>query len=140
MSSGKAILGKRSRKGHREEETLARLAKFQRTIFGAKPVDEPADKGDEEEDACELHNVPGCMSCFDRMGEKADEDDPKSLWGHKLVFAKDVFGKDEKFRQRRQGEDLEVIDPREREKEFAEEGKRGKLERSQVFRQEKRPR
>jgi peptidyl-prolyl cis-trans isomerase SDCCAG10 len=140
MSSGKAILGKRSRKGHREEETLARLAKFQRTIFGAKPVDEPAEKEEEEEEPCELHNVPGCMSCFDRMGEKPDEDDPKSLWGHKLVFAKDVFGKDGKFRQRRQEENLEVIDPRERAKEFAEEGKRGKKERSQIFRQEKRPR
>jgi len=140
MSSGKAILGKRSRKAHREEETLARLAKFQRTLFGAKAVDEPAQPAEEEEEeACELHNVPGCMSCFDRMGEKADEDDPRSLWAHKLVFAKDVFGKDEKFRQRRQEEDLEVIDPRERARGFAEEGKRGKPEKSQVFRQEKRP-
>lgn len=59
------------------------------------------------------------MSCFDRFGELPDDDDPKSLWGHQLVFAKDVFGKDEKFRVQRQGEDLEVIDPREREKEFA---------------------
>jgi len=136
VASGKAILGKRSRKSHREEETLARLAKFQRTLFGAKPVEEPQKKGEEEEEACELHNVPGCMSCFDRFGEKADVDDPKSLWGHKLMFAKDLFGKDEKYRQERQGEDLEVIDPRERAREFAQEEKRNRAaERSHVFRQ-----
>jgi len=136
VSSGKAILGKRSRKSHREEETLARLAKFQRTLFGANPVDEPQKVGEEGEEVCELHNVPGCMSCFDRFGEKADVDDPKSLWGHKLVFAKDLFGKDEKYRQERQGEDLEIIDPRERAREFAQEEKRNRAaERSHVFRQ-----
>jgi peptidyl-prolyl cis-trans isomerase SDCCAG10 len=140
MTSRKAILGKRSRKSHREDETLARLAKFQRTLFGAKPVDEPERAGDEE-DVCTLHNVPGCMSCFDRFGEKADVDDPKLLWAHKLVFAKDLFGKDEKYRQERQGEDLEIIDPKERAREFAEEDKRNRApERSQVFRQDKRKR
>ena len=79
------------------------------------------------------------MSCFDRFGEQPDEDDPKSLWGHKLVFSKDLFGKDEKFRTQRQGEDLEVIDPRERAKDFAEQEKksRGGSQSTKVWWQDK---
>lgn len=129
MASGRAILGKRSRKTRREDDTLSRLTKFQRQILGAVEPEVPEREmveGDEPE-ACVLHNVPGCMSCFDRFGEQPDEDDPKSLWGHKLVFAKDVFGKDEKYRIERQGEDLEVIDPRERAKDFAEEAKKSRM-------------
>jgi peptidyl-prolyl cis-trans isomerase SDCCAG10 len=119
MSSGRAIIGKRSRRHRREDDTLSKLSQFERKILGA-PTEKPSGPiEDVESEACELHNVPGCMSCFDRFGEQPDDDDPKSLWGHKLVFAKDVFGKDEKFRVQRQGEDLEVIDPRERAKDFA---------------------
>jgi len=125
MASGKVILGKRSRKTRREDDTLSKLSNFQMKLFGApvaaetKPVQD-----DTEAEVCELHNVPGCMSCFDRFGEQPDVDDPKSLWGHKLVFSKDLFGKDEKFRFERQGEDLEVIDPRERAQAFAEQERR----------------
>ena len=127
MSSGRATVGKRSRKGRREEDTLALLTKFQSKISHAPAQEESENPtGDVEQEACELHNVPGCMSCFDRFGEQPDDDDPKSLWSHKLVFAKDMFGKDEKFRQQRQGEDLEVIDPRERAKDFAEKEKRSR--------------
>jgi peptidyl-prolyl cis-trans isomerase SDCCAG10 len=128
MSSGRATVGKRSRKGRREDDTLALLSKFQSKISRTPAAQEEPQKPTEdvEQEACELHNVPGCMSCFDRFGEQPDDDDPKSLWAHKLVFAKDMFGKDEKFRQQRQGEDLEVIDPRERAKDFAEKEKRNR--------------
>ena len=134
MSSGRAILGKRSRLNRREDDTLSRLTAFQRKILTSGPETPPppsveASQGGEEEEVevCELHHVPGCMSCFDRFGEQKDEGDEADLWSHKLVFAKDLFGKDEKFRTQRQGEDLEVIDPREREKEFLErEKKRGR--------------
>jgi len=120
MSSGRAIIGKRSLKSRREDYTLSRLTQFQNKIVGAPIEKATPDIDDVESEPCELHNVPGCMSCFDRFGEQPDDDDPKSLWGHKLTFAKDVFGKDEKFRVQRQGEDLEVIDPRERAKDFAQ--------------------
>ena len=145
MSSGRAILGKRSRQTRREDETLSRLTAFQRKILTAEPELAQAEslgvgEGERAEvEVCELHNVPGCMSCFDRFGEKKDEDDPGSLWSHKLVFAKDVFGKDEKFRIERQGEDLEVIDPREREKEFLEKERSSRGEQrgtKKVWRQE----
>jgi peptidyl-prolyl cis-trans isomerase SDCCAG10 len=139
MATGRAILGKRSRKTRREDETLSRLNQFQKKLFGA-PTEEPTPSGEDvESEACQLHNVPGCMSCFDRFGEQPDEDDPKSLWGHKLVFAKDLFGKDEKFRTQRQGEDLEVIDPRERAKDFAEQERksRGASQSTKVWRQDK---
>jgi peptidyl-prolyl cis-trans isomerase SDCCAG10 len=127
MSSGRVILGKRSRKTRREDDTLSKLTQFQKKILGVPvAVEAPAPVEEEELEACELHNVPGCMSCFDRYGEQPDEDDPKSLWGHKLTFAKDLFGKDEKYRTQRQGEDLEVIDPRERAKDFAEQEKRNR--------------
>ena len=130
VSSGRAILGKRSRHTRREDDTLSRLNAFQRKILTSEPETAAVPDGgaggkeDLESEVCELHHVPGCMSCFDRFGEQKDEDDPGSLWGHKLVFAKDLFGKDEKFRTQRQGEDLEVIDPREREKEFLERDKK----------------
>ena len=144
MTSGRAILGKRSRKTRREDDTLSKLTQFQRKIFGAVEQERPSSKvvaEDEDAPVCELHNVPGCMSCFDRFGEQPDEDDPKSLWGHKLVFAKDVFGKDDKYRVEREGADLEVIDPREREQAFAEEAKRARAESKEttkVFRQDRR--
>jgi peptidyl-prolyl cis-trans isomerase SDCCAG10 len=139
MTSGRAILGKRNRKTRREEDTLSKLTQFQSKILGVERVDTlPPETEESRLEACVLHNVPGCMSCFDRFGEQPDDDDPKSLWGHKLVFAKDVFGKDEKYRQQRQGEDLEVIDPRERMKEFEEQEKRSRpLSKStKVWRQE----
>lgn len=127
MSSGRATVGKRFRKGRREDDTLALLSKFQKKISRVDVQEEPEKPAeDAEEDVCELHNVSGCMSCFDRFGEQPDDDDPASLWAHKLVFAKDKFGKDEKFRQQRQGEDLEVIDPRERAKDFAEQERRNR--------------
>jgi len=129
IGTGKAILGKRSRNNRREDDTLSKLTNFQKKILGTAPVEEPTKPTEDvEQEACELHNVPGCMSCFDRFGEQPDEDDPKSLWGHKLVFAKDMFGKDEKYRFERQGEELEVIDPRERAKEFAEQEKHSRHE------------
>jgi peptidyl-prolyl cis-trans isomerase SDCCAG10 len=140
MSSGRAIVGKRSRKTRREDDTLTLLTKFQKTIRTSAPEEPTAPIEDKESEACELHNVPGCMSCFDRFGEQPDDDDPKSLWGHKLVFAKDVFGKDEKFRTQRQGEDLEVIDPRERAKDFAQQEKKrggGGHKQARVWRQDK---
>jgi peptidyl-prolyl cis-trans isomerase SDCCAG10 len=140
MSSGRAIIGKRSRKTRREDDTLSRLTKFQKTLRTAAPEEPTPAIEDKESEVCELHNVPGCMSCFDRFGEQPDDDDPKSLWGHKLVFAKDVFGKDEKFRTQRQGEDLEVIDPRERAKDFAEKDRKrggGGPKQAKVWRQDR---
>jgi peptidyl-prolyl cis-trans isomerase SDCCAG10 len=139
MKSGRAILGKRSRKTFKEDDTLSKLTQFQRKIIAVEPERPSKAAANEEAPSCELHNVPGCMSCFDRYGEQPDEDDPKSLWGHKLSFAKDVFGKDEKYRFEREGADLEVIDPREREQEFAMEAKRARTEaRTKVFRQDRR--
>lgn len=112
---GTASSRKRARAAADEEETLAKLSQFRSKIAndsgnGTQESDSrPAARTDSE---CLLHGVPGCMSCFDRMGEKNDDDDGGNTWlGHKLEFEQDRLGKDLSHKKAQEDE-LIIIDPR----------------------------
>lgn len=84
---------------------------FQKKISTAKPESTSADK--KEQKICKLHDIPNCESCFDLSGELDDETDDGWI-SHKLVFDKDLKGKD--LMQRKETvDDYVVIDPRDRE-------------------------
>jgi peptidyl-prolyl cis-trans isomerase SDCCAG10 len=82
---------------------------------------------DEEEIPCDLHFVMGCQSCtaWDRQDEEESDDDTGWM-GHALSFAKDRLGKDLEWKRKNE-EELVVIDPLEKAKEFKAE-KKGKRE------------
>ncbi|KAG4304248.1 hypothetical protein PORY_002429 [Pneumocystis oryctolagi] len=115
-TSEKAIIGGRGKsvKG-REEKTLAKLLLFQSRI-SSKDCVEIEEKEEEEKDACELHGISGCFSCFDRLGEHNDlpEENNSDWFAKKLIFAKDKLGKDHTYSAKKAEEDFEIIDPRER--------------------------
>jgi peptidyl-prolyl cis-trans isomerase SDCCAG10 len=92
---------------------------FQNKLMSA---DATADKVSEpitEEKVCEIHGIPNCESCFDAFGMQEDQND-EGWMGHKLVFAKDLKGKD--LMQRKDNiDDYVVIDPRQRGAQVAAE-------------------
>ncbi|KAK1074204.1 Peptidyl-prolyl isomerase cwc27 [Friedmanniomyces endolithicus] len=104
-------------------------------IDGAKipplPV-EHARTGAEEDEAnlCDLHFIPNCQSCrsWDHQADPdlvdADADGGDEWMSHTLSFAKDLLGKDLKFKKSMA--EIEVIDPRAKAMEIKEEmaGKR----------------
>ncbi|KTW30558.1 uncharacterized protein T551_01841 [Pneumocystis jirovecii RU7] len=122
-ASEKAIVGGKGKSiKRREEETLAKLSLFQSRISSKDCIE--VEEDDEEKDACELHGIPGCFSCFDRLGEHNDlpEENNSDWFAKKLVFAKDKLGKDYTYSAKKAEEDFEIIDPRERkEKAISEE-------------------
>lgn len=84
---------------------------FTKKISTAKPLSKSIDK--KQEKVCQLHDIPNCESCFDISGQDADETDEGWI-SHKLVFDKDLKGKD--LMQRKETvDDYVVIDPRDRE-------------------------
>ncbi|KAG4302428.1 hypothetical protein PCK1_001264, partial [Pneumocystis canis] len=119
--SEKAIVGKEKSKKGREEETLAKLSLFQSRISSKDIIE--IEEEEEEKDACELHGVPGCFSCFDRLGEHNElpEENNSDWFAKKLVFAKDKLGKDHTYSSKKAEEDFEVIDPRERKEQVMSE-------------------
>lgn len=85
------------------------------------------DDGDEAF-LCDLHFIANCQSCqeWDADGAAADDDDDvQALMTHKLTFEKDRLGKDLEWKRQNE-QNLVVIDPRERAKEFKAEKKRKK--------------
>ncbi|KAL2810132.1 cyclophilin-like domain-containing protein [Aspergillus granulosus] len=106
----------------------------------AAPV--PAEDEDEESQLCDLHFIANCQSCKtwdtnDAEGggdaNTAEDDANDSGWlTHQLQFGRDTLGKDLNWKRDHQDVDtLMVIDPREKEREIADEkrGKRRGLER-----------
>lgn len=110
----------------------------------APDVDEDDEDGEEEARLCDLHFIANCASCFaadkaeaeDDAGgigilEDGDDGGGKGFLGHKLMFGKDVLGKDGEWRKgvrnRDRDEDddggLVVIDPRVKERELKGKGK-----------------
>ncbi|KTW26609.1 hypothetical protein T552_02618 [Pneumocystis carinii B80] len=133
--SEKAIVGGKGKsKKAREEETLAKLSLFQSKISSKDCIE--IEEKEEEEDACELHGVPGCFSCFDRLGEHNDlpEENNSDWFAKRLVFAKDKLGKDHTFSANKV-DDFEIIDPRERKERaiFEEKMKKKNHEISKSF-------
>ncbi|ORX98488.1 hypothetical protein K493DRAFT_6865 [Basidiobolus meristosporus CBS 931.73] len=142
--NGKAIVGKKGRKGMSEEETLAKLSAFTNKLWST-PVEEAKSKEELEKELeshlCTLHSVPHCLSCNDTFGQKEVETDEGWL-GHQLVFTKDHKGKD--LMQRKDDiNDYVVIDPRVRKEQAMEEDKRKREQKkgiSKVFRSDSRRR
>lgn len=141
-SAPKAAPGDRKkgpRKGFTEEEVLAKLAAFQAKLSSALPEPDMQATEEVEDRTCDLHGVPGCMSCFDRLGEVNDhasfnpasaQQSDTSWLSHTLVFAADKLGKDATFKQRAEA-DLEVIDPREKAGKIALQRRQEKRERDE---------
>lgn len=92
---------------------------FQNKLMSA---DSTADKDSEpstDEKVCNIHGIPNCESCFDAFGMQEEQND-EGWMGHKLVFAKDLKGKD--LMQRKDNiDDYVVIDPRQRGAQVAAE-------------------
>lgn len=120
-----------------EKTTLDILSKFKTRLESAAPskpeapepsaqtlTDEaPATNGkstapEEEEATCDLHFVVGCQSCtaWDKQQEEESDDDTGWMT-HSLSFAKDRLGKDLEWKRKNE-EELLVIDPLEKAKEF----------------------
>lgn len=64
---------------------------------------------------CKLHDIPGCESCHDAVADTSlENDDPDNWMAHKLVFDKDLKGKD--LLQRKETvDDYVVLDPRDKD-------------------------
>ncbi|KAK0905149.1 Peptidyl-prolyl isomerase cwc27 [Friedmanniomyces endolithicus] len=85
---------------------------------------------EDEANLCDLHFIPNCQSCrsWDHQAEAdvvdADADDGSEWMSHTLSFAKDLLGKDLKFKKSMA--EIEVIDPRAKANEIKQEiaGKR----------------
>ncbi|KAI9652409.1 MAG: Peptidyl-prolyl isomerase cwc27 [Alyxoria varia] len=83
------------------------------------------DEEDEEAALCDLHFIPNCESCkrWNEEGQKDDDDvTGEGLMGHTLSFAKERRDREEL--KRRKDDELVLIDPRERAKEFKAERKK----------------
>lgn len=85
---------------------------FTKKISSAKPESTSTEKKPIK--TCKLHDIPNCESCFDVTGMEIDDADDDGWISHKLVFDKDLKGKD--LMQRKETvDDYVVIDPRDRE-------------------------
>lgn len=126
-----------------EKTTLDILSRFKSKLESATPADSRMDEpepletevksapdangskaaGGEEEVPCDLHFVVGCQSCkaWDQQGEEESDDDTGWM-SHSLSFAKDRLGKDLEWKRKNE-EELLVIDPLEKAKEFRVERK-----------------
>jgi peptidyl-prolyl cis-trans isomerase SDCCAG10 len=85
---------------------------FQSKISGAK---EAAPLAKKLSAPCKLHDIPGCESCHDTVADTSlENDDPDNWMAHKLVFDKDLKGKD--LLQRKETvDDYVVLDPRDKD-------------------------
>jgi peptidyl-prolyl cis-trans isomerase SDCCAG10 len=87
---------------------------------------------DEEAQLCDLHFIANCKSCqnWDQTADGLpadphDQNDNATDWmSHRLQFGKDTLGKDLEWKKKHQedADSLMVIDPREKEKEYAHRG------------------
>ncbi|KAI9289377.1 cyclophilin-like domain-containing protein [Umbelopsis sp. AD052] len=118
--TNKAIVGgikgrKRSQVGN-DDDTFKKFQAFQSKLLSAETTEPSGKDAAETEKVCSIHGIPNCESCFDTFGEEGDGDNDEGWMAHKLVFAKDLKGKD--LMQRRDNlDDYVVIDPRQRQAE-----------------------
>ncbi|KAI5841769.1 cyclophilin-like domain-containing protein [Morchella snyderi] len=132
-----------------DDETLAALKRFQKKLTTGSssappttsstartPTADTANKDtaskdatsvldeDDESNLCDLHFIPNCASCglYERPSRSPSPGASETLWSHKLNFEKDRLGKD--LTWKRKNEELVVIDPREKEKEVLQLGRR----------------
>ncbi|KAI8076833.1 peptidyl-prolyl isomerase cwc27 [Halteromyces radiatus] len=115
QKAGKVIVGGlkgRKLKNDNGDDTFARLMAFQNKLSSAQ---ETAPLAKKELAPCKLHGIPNCESCNDlTMEDTIEDDDPNNWLAHKLVFDKDLKGKD--LLQRKETvDDYVVIDPRDRD-------------------------
>jgi peptidyl-prolyl cis-trans isomerase SDCCAG10 len=81
---------------------------------------------DDEAELCDLHFIANCQSCTSWDKEQNDDASDDENWmSHALTFAADRLGKDLTNRRKAE-EELVVIDPRERARNFKEEKRSGK--------------
>ncbi|CAA17903.1 cyclophilin family peptidyl-prolyl cis-trans isomerase Cyp7 [Schizosaccharomyces pombe] len=101
--SKKVVLGKRKNLENDEESTLRALSSFQSKIRNAEDEDVmDSQYGSKIEDTpCSLHNVPGCFSCFDRLGEKNITETNSNWFAHRLVAENDPTRRTEELRIQR---------------------------------------
>jgi peptidyl-prolyl cis-trans isomerase SDCCAG10 len=93
-----------------DTDVLNKLMAFQKKLSTAGAVGPLPSK---EKKRCQLHDIPGCESCFDLSLEEEEQTDEGWI-SHQLVFDKDLKGKD--LMQRKETvDDYVVIDPRDRE-------------------------
>jgi len=115
--NNKAILGgikgrKKSRVGN-DDDTFAKFQAFQSKLMSADSTAVSESNTNEQEKVCDIHGIPNCESCFDTFGPQGDEETDEGWMAHKLVFGKDLKGKD--LMQRKDNvDDYVVIDPRQR--------------------------
>lgn len=90
---------------------------------GDKPSNAAGEDGDEN--VCDLHFIPNCMSCakWKEADEKEEEDHDEDWFNRNLTFARDRLGKDLEWRKK--NEEISVIDPREKERELGIKPPRG---------------
>ncbi|KAG2235834.1 hypothetical protein INT48_003946 [Thamnidium elegans] len=94
-----------------DSDAFEKLMAFTSKLSKAKPESNSSEK--KEAKICKLHDIPNCESCFDVTDIEVDDTDDGWI-SHKLVFDKDLKGKD--LMQRRETvDDYVVIDPRDRE-------------------------
>lgn len=97
--------------------------------------DQNEDADDEEAQLCDLHFIANCQSCKswdDPDAAEADDAREDEGWlSHELHFGKDSLGKDLNWKKdhRDDIDSLMVIDPREKEKEITQGGRRRGLQR-----------
>ncbi|CEJ03316.1 hypothetical protein G6F70_008288 [Rhizopus microsporus] len=100
---------KRAKKGD-DSDVFNKLLAFQKKLSSVKEETVTPKK---ELPPCELHGIPGCESCRDMTNVEDDVSDEGWI-AHKLVFEKDLKGKD-LMRRRETVDDYVVIDPRSRQ-------------------------
>ncbi|GAA5803359.1 Peptidyl-prolyl isomerase cwc27 [Helicostylum pulchrum] len=111
MFTNKTKKKKKSNEKVDDSDAFEKLMAFTSKLSKAKPESNSSEK--KETKICKLHDIPNCESCFDVTGMEIDDTDDGWI-SHKLVFDKDLKGKD--LMQRRETvDDYVVIDPRDRE-------------------------
>src|SRR5947209_6939605 len=123
---------------------MSKLRAFQEKLLSIKPDEPPkiakakddqpmtleGDETDPSSKPCALHGIPGCESCNDTFGRVVEESDEGWL-GHRLMFQKDLRGKD--LKQRKEStDDYLVIDPRARNEKALKEEKEIMARKKQV--------
>ncbi|WBW72058.1 cyclophilin family peptidyl-prolyl cis-trans isomerase Cyp7 [Schizosaccharomyces osmophilus] len=112
-SSKKVLTGKRKKLTANEDLTLSMLSKFQAKIKNVETQDSVTESQEVNvEEPCGLHSVPGCYSCFDRLGETNASNEENGNWfAHTLVAKRDPANRTEDLRKQREEEFKDVSTP-----------------------------
>ncbi|KAI9246601.1 cyclophilin-like domain-containing protein [Sporodiniella umbellata] len=107
---------KKAKKGD-DSDVFKKLLSFQKKLSSAQELEEAPKK---ELTACKIHDIPGCESCRDTTIDVEEEVDDSGWIAHRLVFDKDLKGKD-LMKRKDALDDYVVIDPRSREAQAKQE-------------------